>query len=44
MPKKKPEMPTDGPAAMRLLMEGLLRDFGRDHASQKKSDKGQKLS
>ena len=44
MRKKKPEMPTDGPAAMRLLMEGLLRDLGRDHANQKKSDKGQKLS
>ena len=39
MPKKKSEMPTDGPAAMRLLMEGLLRDLSRDHANQKKSDK-----
>jgi tetratricopeptide (TPR) repeat protein len=39
MRKKKYETPTDGPAALRLLMEGLLRDFSRDHANQKKSDK-----
>jgi tetratricopeptide (TPR) repeat protein len=39
MPKKKPEMPTDGPAAMRFIMEGLLRDLGRDLADHEKNDK-----
>lgn len=39
MPKKKSEMPTDAPAALHLLMEGLLRDFAHDRANQEKSDK-----
>jgi tetratricopeptide (TPR) repeat protein len=39
MPKKKLEAPTDGPAAMRFVMEGLMRDLGRNLTNQEKNDK-----